>query len=115
MGAQDRTLAKYGALLTTLGVSHLRTIMPAEHVIWPFDGGESAACDARLALLALTLLYCAGRVRTAKLLLDTLLDTGLAERKLVLWAFSNGGTFVYAMLAQVHAEVRCKVVLTVVC
>ena len=53
------------------------------------------------------LLCRAGRVRTAKLLLDTLLDTGLAERKLVLWAFSNGGTFVCAQLTRMPAQAWC--------
>lgn len=39
LGASDRNLAKYGQVLTSLGTSHLRTIMPSEHVFWPFDGG----------------------------------------------------------------------------
>ena len=56
-GARDKTLAKYGSLVTSLGYSHLRAILPSEHVLWPYDGG---------------------RVRFARLVLDFLLETGLA-------------------------------------
>ena len=62
-GAKDKTVAKYGSLVNSLGYSHMRAVLPSEHVIWPWDGG---------------------RARFARLVLDFLLESGLAADR---WVF----------------------------
>ncbi|KAK9795203.1 hypothetical protein WJX73_008510 [Symbiochloris irregularis] len=73
-GCKDRYLSKYGSLVSDLGYSQLRAILPSEHIWWPWDGG---------------------RTKFTRMLMDVLLDTGLCPRRqVVLYAFSNGGAFV---------------------